>query len=120
MSATSSVVVLNSKSGNEEIINESSENREDSMTELYKKPEPKVNRPKTMLYWCPKAHKTIQEILNNKLYIAYMTVITIYVLFADDIRILACPKQLDDIFYAITTFSMINFFIEVVMESLAT
>ena len=45
---------------------------------------------------------------------------TFYALFADDVRILLSPKDLDDLFYGITTAAMGVFLIEVVLESLGT
>lgn len=46
-----------------------------------------------------------------------MTLITVYALFFDDIRIILFPKSLDDLFYGITLFGMICFTVEI---SLAT
>jgi len=48
-----------------------------------------------------------------------MTVITIYALFFDDIRILLVPKRYDDIFFGITLIGMICFALEIVLASYA-
>jgi hypothetical protein len=48
-----------------------------------------------------------------------MSVVTLYALFGDDIRILICPRYMDDIFYGLTTFSLIMFFVELLLGSLA-
>jgi len=48
-----------------------------------------------------------------------MTLITIYALFFDDIRIIFFPKSLDDLFYGITLFGMICFTLEISLASYA-
>ena len=47
-----------------------------------------------------------------------MTIITIYALFGDDIRILVTDKDGDPVFYVITIISMVFFTIEIVISSL--
>ena len=49
----------------------------------------------------------------------FMTVITIYALFADDLRVLFFEKPNDYIFYTVTSISLF-FFLELVLASLAT
>lgn len=49
----------------------------------------------------------------------FMTFITIYALFADDIRILTCPKTADIYFWGITTYVLVMFLLELLMSSLA-
>lgn len=49
----------------------------------------------------------------------FMTVVTVYSLFFDDIRIIACPKSADDIFFGLTLFSFICFFLEIVLASVS-
>lgn len=58
-------------------------------------------------------------ILDNKFYIALMTIVTLWALFADDIRILACPRSIDHIFSGINAGGMLLFFLELAMSSLA-
>jgi len=48
-----------------------------------------------------------------------MTMITVYALFFDDLRVLTVPKEADPIFYAITLFGLICFMIEIVLASYA-
>lgn len=50
---------------------------------------------------------------------AFMTLLTIYALFFDDIRVLAFPKENDDVFYGITFISIIIFIIEICLASFA-
>lgn len=47
-----------------------------------------------------------------------MTLITIYALFFDDIRVIVFEKKVDDYFYGCTLFGMIAFTIEIVLASL--
>ena len=47
----------------------------------------------------------------------FMTILTIYALFFDDIRILYIPKVADNAFYAITTFCLICFMTEIILAS---
>lgn len=49
----------------------------------------------------------------------FMTLITIYSLFFDDIRILLLPKDLDDLFYVVTLVCMFCFFVEIFLASIA-
>ena len=48
-----------------------------------------------------------------------MTLVTIYALFFDDIRILAFDKKHDDIFYGITAVGIVLFAVEIVLASIA-
>ena len=48
-----------------------------------------------------------------------MTIITIYALFFDDIRIIYFPRSQDDYFFGITLFGMICFAIEIFFASIA-
>lgn len=49
-----------------------------------------------------------------------MTVITIYALFGDDIRLAATDKTSDDIFYGITSACLFFFSLEIVIASIVT
>lgn len=49
---------------------------------------------------------------------AFMTVITLYALFGDDIRAWAFTKSADEAFYILTIISMILFFIELIIASI--
>lgn len=48
-----------------------------------------------------------------------MTIVTIYALFGDDIRLAFFTKEADDVFFAMTFVSMILFFVELVLSSIA-
>ena len=48
-----------------------------------------------------------------------MTLITFYVLYVDDFRILVLPKSLDDVFMALNVFSLFVFLLEIILSSLA-
>lgn len=50
----------------------------------------------------------------------FMTTITVYALFADDIRLIAFSKPADELFYTITLTSLIFFLLELVLASIAT
>ena len=58
-------------------------------------------------------------ILDNKIYILIMTIITIWALYADDVRVIAVPRSVDDIFFGINSAGMLMFFIELALSSLA-
>ena len=63
--------------------------------------------------------KVIVKFLDHHVVVAIMTIITIYALFFDDIRVLAFPKSADAVFYGITLFGMICFTIEIILASFA-
>lgn len=48
-----------------------------------------------------------------------MTLVTIYALYFDDVRILFFPKSADDVFFGITLIGMICFALEIVLASFA-
>jgi hypothetical protein len=48
-----------------------------------------------------------------------MTIITIYALFGDDIRMLAFEKKDDDVFYSLSVISLFAFLLELVLSSIA-
>ncbi len=48
-----------------------------------------------------------------------MTIVTIYALFGDDIRLLIFSKVVDDYFYALSAVSLVLFSIEIILASLA-
>lgn len=63
--------------------------------------------------------KVVAKFLDHYVVVTVMTIITIYALFFDDLRVLAFPKEADPIFYAITLFGMICFTIEIILASYA-
>lgn len=48
-----------------------------------------------------------------------MTIITVYSLFFDDIRIIAFPKSADSVFFGLTLFSFIAYCLEIILASIA-
>lgn len=48
-----------------------------------------------------------------------MTLLTIYALFGEDVRLCACPKSVDDIFFSLTAISLLFFMVEIVLMSIA-
>ena len=48
-----------------------------------------------------------------------MTIITIFALFGDDIRLLIFPKVVDDYFYGMSTACLVFFSLEIIMCSLS-
>jgi hypothetical protein len=49
-----------------------------------------------------------------------MTTLTVYALFADDLRLLLTDKSSDEVFYSVTLFAFLAFMIELILASLAT
>jgi len=60
------------------------------------------------------------KFINNWPVVTVMTVITVYALFADDLRLLLTTKPADDVFYTITLIALISFLVELLLASLAT
>lgn len=48
-----------------------------------------------------------------------MTFLTIYALFGDDIRLCATDKSADDVFFTLTSVSLLFFTIEIILNSIA-
>lgn len=59
------------------------------------------------------------KFLDHHIVVTIMTIITIYALFFDDIRVLAFEKTADPVFYGFTLFGMICFTIEIMLASYA-
>jgi hypothetical protein len=74
-------------------------------------PEPKDEVP----LWKIRTRKC----LDNNFIVSVMTLITIYALFFDDIRMITFDNDKDDIFYGITLFGIIAFALEVLAGVLA-
>lgn len=62
---------------------------------------------------------SVNKLLENKIYIFIMTMLTLYALFGDDARLMLTPKDADPAFYILTAISMVLFAIEVFLASLA-
>ena len=63
-------------------------------------------------------HK-LGKFLDHTAVVVYMTLITIYALYFDDIKILFFPKSADDVFNGITLIVMICFTLEILFASFA-
>lgn len=61
----------------------------------------------------------IRKFLDHYITVTFMTIITIYALFFEDIRVLAFDKKYDDIFYGITAVGVLLFTIEIMLASFA-
>ena len=59
------------------------------------------------------------NIIDNTYVVIFMTLITVYALYFDDIRMIFLPKNLDDIFYGITLVGMICFTLEILIAGYA-
>jgi hypothetical protein len=58
-------------------------------------------------------------LLDNKYYTVFMTIITVFALFGDDLRIVACPISTDRYFYSVTIACMFFFGVECILASIA-
>ena len=61
----------------------------------------------------------IERFLNHWAVTTFMTIVTVYALFGDDVRQLAFPKSADVIFYGLTIVAMFFFMLELVLASIA-
>ena len=59
------------------------------------------------------------KVIDHTFTVLFMTLITVYALFFDDLRMIFIAKDLDDIFYGITLFGMICFTLEILITSYA-
>lgn len=63
--------------------------------------------------------KWINKLLENTAYIIFMTIVTIYALFGDDIRILTSPKSGDEVWWGLTCVALFFFMLELCLASVA-
>ena len=61
----------------------------------------------------------LQRLVDHNAVVIFMTVVTIYALFFDDIRIIFFMKPTDDIFFGISTAALFFFTLELVIASIA-
>ena len=61
----------------------------------------------------------ILKLLDNFYYTIFMTTVTVYALFGDDIRLLLFSKEVDQYFWAATSGCLIFFTLEIVLSSIA-
>ncbi len=80
---------------------------------------PSKYKGKTVCWYCPLCVKMMNCILNNKCYMFFMTMVTLYALFMDDIWVLTCPISADEILWGVTTGAFALFIIELILSSLA-
>lgn len=67
-----------------------------------------------------KARKdAIVNFLDHGAFVTFMTLLTIYALYFDDLRMILVPKWADDIFFGITLMGMICFSLEILLASYA-
>ena len=57
--------------------------------------------------------------MDHVVVVVFMTLITIYALYFDDLRILLVPTKYDDIFFGITLLGIICFTLEIILSSYA-
>ena len=61
----------------------------------------------------------INKLMDGKVYTIFMTFLTIYALFGDDVRMLSIPAEQDTSFYAVTIVAIFFFALEIGLSSLA-
>jgi hypothetical protein len=61
----------------------------------------------------------MEKMLDHWIVTAFMTVITLYALFGDDLRAWAFTKAADEAFYILTIISMALFMIELIVASMS-
>ncbi|KAL4454661.1 hypothetical protein ABPG74_021866 [Tetrahymena malaccensis] len=61
----------------------------------------------------------INKILDNNYYTAFMTIVTLYALFADDIRVITTENDEDPYFWGASSFALAAFTIEIILSSIA-
>lgn len=62
--------------------------------------------------------KVTARYLDSTFYTLFMTVITLFALFGDDIRVASFSKNEDDLFYLLSFIALLLFIIEIVLSSL--
>lgn len=58
------------------------------------------------------------KILDSHTLAIFMSFVTIYALFSDDIRIAACTKEDDDVFYALSTIALFFFLLDLIASTI--
>jgi hypothetical protein len=66
-----------------------------------------------------KKQEKIGKVANHWSFTAFMTVLTVYALFGDDIRLCVTWKSADDSFFVLTSISLLFFSIELVLLSIS-
>lgn len=66
-----------------------------------------------------KSISVIKSILNNWVYSTFITSLTIYALFGDDIRVSSTSQDTDEVFYSLTVICFFFFTLEIFLSSLA-
>jgi len=67
----------------------------------------------------PRWQQKLAKFLDHYAVVIFMTLVTIYALFFDDIRIAWFPKSSDDIFFGLTLFGMVCFAVEILLASVS-
>ena len=63
--------------------------------------------------------KRVEGIVDHNYTVVFMTTITIYALFGDDIRVLAFTKKEDDVFYGISVACLFFFLLELFLSTIS-
>ena len=61
--------------------------------------------------------QVISNIIDHWVWTLYMTILTIYALFGDDIRLAATPVSVDDYFYIASIVCLVFFSLEIIAQS---
>jgi hypothetical protein len=64
-----------------------------------------------------RTQKKIVKFLDHTVTVVFMTMVTIYALYFDDLRIIFFDRQDDNVFYGITLMVMICFAVEIILSS---
>jgi hypothetical protein len=64
-----------------------------------------------------KIKKIFNKIIDNNVYTFFMTVLTVYALFGDDLRLLVFTKSDDQYFFGITSLCLFFFAMEIILAS---
>ena len=92
-------------------------NKDDSIDEMGVKSQKSLNKEFSKTN--RKVKEALERFLDNNIFIMFMSCLTIYALFFDDIRILAVPIEGDNVFFTFSFIVMIVFGFEVVISSYA-
>ena len=63
----------------------------------------------------PKWKQSISNMLENKYYTIFITILILFALFGDDLRLAAFSIGSDDYFYVLTCISLVIFTIEIIL-----
>ena len=61
----------------------------------------------------------LEKFIDHWIFTAYMTLVTIYALFGDDLRMLVFNKSADNVFFDLTYLSFASFMFELILSCIA-